>query len=633
VKQPVGLLAKATKARKRERFVPIGLKLIAIISLLLVAALGTMTFLATSFFTREVERSAKLNTLERAELIAQKLETQFNALGDRARLFASSLEGGISFGGTGAKLSSIFFEQDESLLGVCIARRTASGYAVDKIATDDERLALLGADPKAAELWLAAMQGRLEEAFAGQAAIANLSPQFRSPVLALALPYVMRRAGEADSVVVAFATMEQVQATLSSRELYSNMLTGPSGELIAHQDQALVLADASLRDSAIVKDSLTTSRDPKQLGYMEGGKRYLGSYKKILSGALTVFSVVDEKAALEAVYQIQRRNIFIVLIVLAMALILALAFSFTLTTPIKRLLAATDRIREGDYGIDIDVRNHDELGRLTLAFQDMGAGLAEREKIKTAFGKFVNKEVAERVMRDELSLGGETKEATVFFSDIRSFTAISERLSPHEVVEFLNDYMTRMVDCVNKTHGVVDKYIGDAIMAVWGVPYSVGNDTANAIDGALMMRAALAEYNASREGTAKPFLKIGCGINAGPVVAGQIGSLERMEYTVIGDAVNLASRIESLNKPFRTDILISQDAYERVEGLYAVEPMKRITVKGKAEPQQIYAVLGRLDDPDCPGTLDEVRTMVGWETGPIGNADADEHEEKFKILD
>jgi adenylate cyclase len=633
VKQPVGLLAKATKARKRERFVPIGLKLIAIISLLLVAALGTMTFLATTFFTREVERSAKLNTLERAELIAQKLETQFNALGDRERLFASSLEGGISFGGTGAKLNSIFFEQDESLLAVCIARRTESGYAVDKIATDDERLSRIGVDPKAANLWLAAMKDRLEEAFAGQTAIVNLSPSFQAPVLALALPYVMKRSGEADSVVVAFATMEQVQATLSSRELYSNMLTGHSGDVIAHQDLALVLAGASLRDSAIVKDSLTTSRDPKQLGYVEGGKRYLGSYKKILSGALTVFSVVDEKAALQAVYQIQRRNIFIVLIVLAIALILALLFSFTLTTPIKRLLAATDRIREGDYGISIDVRNHDELGRLTLAFQDMGAGLAEREKIKTAFGKFVNKEVAERVMRDELSLGGETKEATIFFSDIRSFTAMSEKLAPHEVVAFLNDYMTRMVACVDKTHGVVDKYIGDAIMAVWGVPYSVGNDTENAIDGALMMRAALTEYNASREGSSKPFIKIGCGINSGPVVAGQIGSLERMEYTVIGDAVNLASRIESLNKPFRTDILISQASYERVEGLYKVEPMKRITVKGKVEPQQIYAVIGRLGDPDCPATLDEVRKMVGWKTGPIANADADEHEEKFKIID
>ena len=170
-------------------------------------------------------------------------------------------------------------------------------------------------------------------------------------------------------------------------------------------------------------------------------------------------------------------------------------------------------------------------------------------------------------------------------------------------------------------------------MAVWGVPYSVGNDAANAIEGALMMRSALREYNASRAGTAKPFIKIGCGINSGPVVAGQIGSLERMEYTVIGDAVNLASRIESLNKPFRTDILVSQETYGRLKGLYKAVPMKRIAVKGKAEPQQIYAILGKLGDPGCPATLDDLRRLVGWETGPIADLDADEHEEKFKILE
>ena len=513
------------------------------------------------------------------------------------------------------------------------AERRGLKYYVQKYASSQDRLAAIGADGGDAKSWIAGMGSCLDEAFAGAPAACNVSPEFGSPVFALAVPYVMRAAGSADSVVVAFESLGQVETSLASRELYVNMLTGSGGEVIAHPDGNLVLAAGSLRESPIVRDSLSSSVDLKQMGYVEGGKRYLGSYKRILSGALTVFSVVDEGAALAAVYQIQRRNIFIALIVLAVALILALFFSRTLTTPIKRLVAATARIREGDYRVSVDVANRDELGRLTTAFREMGEGLAERERIKSAFGKFVNKEVAERVARGEVSLGGETKEATIFFSDIRSFTEISENLSPHEVVEFLNDYMTRMVACVNTTHGVVDKYIGDAIMAVWGAPYSVGNDTENAVNGALMMRRALAEYNASREGTTKPFIKIGCGINSGNIVAGQIGSLERMEYTVIGDAVNLASRIESLNKPFRTDILVSEESYGRVAGIFKVEPMKKITVKGKARPQQIYAVLGRLDDPACPDCLDTVRRMVGWEVGPVEDVDAEAHEEKFKILE
>jgi len=190
-----------------------------------------------------------------------------------------------------------------------------------------------------------------------------------------------------------------------------------------------------------------------------------------------------------------------------------------------------------------------------------------------------------------------------------------------------------MVQCVNETHGVVDKFIGDAIMAVWGAPVSHGNDTENALNGALMMRKALMEFNKGRGGDKKPIIKIGCGINTGPVLAGQIGSSERMEYTVIGDAVNLASRIEALNKPFGTDILISTDTYNEIKDIFRVEPMQKIKVKGKSEPQQIYAVLGRLDDPSAPKTLEDLREMLGIEMkGKPTEEAGEEGEVKYEIL-
>jgi len=265
----------------------------------------------------------------------------------------------------------------------------------------------------------------------------------------------------------------------------------------------------------------------------------------------------------------------------------------------------------------------------------MGQGLEEREKIKDAFGKFVNKEIAERVLRGEVALGGERKEVAIFFSDIRNFTSISEKLEPEEVVEFLNEYMTRMVNCVNGTRGVVDKFMGDAIMAVWGAPVSTGNDTEHAIDAALAMRRELLNFNAGRGGDKKPVINIGCGINTGSVLAGQIGSEERMEYTVIGDAVNLASRIESLNKPFGTDILISEDSYRLVKEIYQVVPMQKITVKGKADPQQIFAVLGRKDDTSAPKTIDELRTILGSKEQPFRRRRDDPPEEdvKYEILE
>jgi len=207
----------------------------------------------------------------------------------------------------------------------------------------------------------------------------------------------------------------------------------------------------------------------------------------------------------------------------------------------------------------------------------------------------------------ELDLGGESKECAVCFSDIRGFTPMSEKLSAEKVVSFLNDYFKHMVRCVNETHGIVDKFIGDAIMSVWGALKSYGNDSENAVNACLMMRKVLIDFNKKR----KEKIQIGCGINTGRVIAGQIGSDEKLEYTVIGDAVNLASRIESLNKTFATDILITDNTYKHVRNTFSCIKMDDIKVKGKSKPVTVYAVLGHANDADCPSSLNELRRLVG----------------------
>ena len=191
----------------------------------------------------------------------------------------------------------------------------------------------------------------------------------------------------------------------------------------------------------------------------------------------------------------------------------------SITTPVKALASASKKIANGDFKINLTAHTHDEIGLLTTSFTQMGNAL-------DTFGRFTNKLIAVKAMKGEITLGGETKTATLFFSDIRSFTAISEKLSAEEVVFFLNDYMTRMVTCVEKTGGTVDKFIGDAVMAHWGAASSTGSvksDALNSVRTALMMRAALQEFNTGRGGDKKPIIRIGCGINTGSVVAGQIG--------------------------------------------------------------------------------------------------------------
>jgi adenylate cyclase len=186
-------------------------------------------------------------------------------------------------------------------------------------------------------------------------------------------------------------------------------------------------------------------------------------------------------------------------------------------------------------------------------------------------------------MRGEIKPGGLPKHATIFFSDIRGFTEKSENFThvfggeaPGRIVRWLNAYFTRMVECVVETGGVVDKFIGDAVMAHWGTAYTAGSpekDAFNCVKAALRMRRALLEMNKDRKAddAANPPIRIGCGINTGMVIAGQIGSDERMEYTVIGDPVNLASRTEALNKPLGTDILITEDTYTLIGKYFITE--------------------------------------------------------------
>jgi adenylate cyclase len=366
------------------------------------------------------------------------------------------------------------------------------------------------------------------------------------------------------------------------------------------------------------------------------GKRYFGAFSSVSQGY--VITRIEEAVVFEGIAATTRRNLYLAGAVLFLAVILVWFFSKTISGPVKLLAAAAGRIKEGEFEISLPVQSADEIGFLTASFTEMGRGLAERERLKDTFGRFTNPAVAERAMRGELSLGGETKEVTVFFSDIRSFTAISEKLNPHEIVEFLNGYLTRMVDCVDKTGGVVDKFIGDAVMALWGASLSAGSpaqDALNCVKAALLMCASLYEYNKGRGGDKNPFVRIGCGINTGEVVAGQIGSSRRMDYTVIGDTVNLASRTEALNKPLGTDILITENTWNLIGGCLITKEMPPVTVKGKEKPVRLFAVINLKapagSEQKKPATLTELRKLLRISAPDLRKVEVNAEEQKYKI--
>ena len=220
--------------------------------------------------------------------------------------------------------------------------------------------------------------------------------------------------------------------------------------------------------------------------------------------------------------------------------------------------------------------------------------LRERDRVRDLLGKVVSREVATELLRKDVTLGGEERAVTVLFSDLRNFTSMSELLSPQEMLGVLNRYFTRMSAIVETHGGVVDKYMGDALMALFGAPLGHPNDADRAIQTALEMTEALDDLNRQWHQRGLPTIGVGIGINTDVVVAGNMGSETRLNYTVIGDGVNLASRLEELTKTpgYEARIIISGSTLAAARERYRTRRLGEVAVKGKQKPTEIFALLG-----------------------------------------
>ena len=313
------------------------------------------------------------------------------------------------------------------------------------------------------------------------------------------------------------------------------------------------------------------------------------------AGVPNRFSVV---AALDMtrIRGVVRRNLALTIGVLVGAALIAIVMGARLASLMSRALArlngAYKNVERDEYTHVEGVKTGDEIELLATGFNSMVDGLRERDKLRATMGKYMTQSVMDHLMSGKVELGGESLMVTILFSDIRSFTSISETMTAHELVKLLNEYFTEMVTVVMEEGGVVDKYIGDAIMAVFGAPVPKPDDARRAVRAAVRMRLALVALNARLVARGDSPLKTGVGLHTGEVVAGNIGSEKRMEYTVIGDAVNLASRLESSTKELGTDILISDDTHALIGDEFETRAVREITVKGRAKPVLVYEVLG-----------------------------------------
>jgi len=604
----------------------IGAKLITIITFIVLISLGSIITLVSWLVYEDLRIAAEGNNFEANRRSAAAAELTFENIFSSSSILLRTITAVGTQSVLARESADFFFERNPQVAFLFFT----NGAQTEELLINERFFDSNEIDATLANSYRDAHRTTLQRAATGETILLNAAPHFTAPVLALFFPWHNGGGG------VLFAPAELNDSFgLGTNQSY---LINDLGDILIHPDFEQVRTGVNAADRKFTQYIWNNeARNAQTLYTGEDGIRYFGAFTKLNIAGAVVITTIEHAKVFEGIAATTRRNIYLTVAVLSISIILIWFFSKTISLPLKALTAAARIIEGGAFEVSLRPKGHDEIGVLTASFQRMCAALS-------IFGRFTHRDIAVRAMRGEIKPGGSPKHATIFFSDIREFTAISENFTKtfgdeasDRIVHWLNEYFTCMIECVEKTGGVVDKFIGDSIMAHWGTASTSGSvrrDAYNCIAAALMMRKELYLMNKNRKSAepGSPRIRIGCGINTGMVTAGQIGSETRMEYTVIGDPVNLASRVESLNKPLGTDILITEDTWSLVKKRFITEEMPPVMVKGKENPVRIFAVINFAKSKNGPWSLGKVRKLLGIKTPDISKVDVNIDEKKHTII-
>jgi class 3 adenylate cyclase len=426
-----------------------------------------------------------------------------------------------------------------------------------------------------------------------------VSPMFKRYVLSLAVPVRGPDGGIRGALTARYDIQQEFGDLLAPARFGTTgyvVLLDQGGRILAHPDSALIGQDLSSYPA--VQGALDGRRGWVRAMNRAGVER-LFVYQPLENPATVarkpwvLLTEVDPDEAL-APFAALHTQFLLALVALAVAcLLVASQVAFSIRGPLARLFRFAKAVRGGDLTQRAQITGRDEIAELATALNEMVQGLQERDRVKEIFGRYLTKDISERVLKGEVRLGGERRRVTILLSDIRDFTSMSERMAPEEVVSFLNDYFSEMVDAVFEHGGVLDKFIGDGMLAVFGSLDDEPDHGRRAVQAALRMKVILAKLNEERAVAGRPPISIGIGIHTDDVIVGNIGSRRRLEYTVIGDGVNTCSRVEALNKEFGTTILITEATYAEVSQEFECRLMPETSLRGKTKALRVYEVVSR----------------------------------------
>ncbi len=426
---------------------------------------------------------------------------------------------------------------------------------------------------------------------------AYYSPAFKRQILMMYVP-VADAAGKLRLMISArFDLATQFKNLIGSAKFNQSgyaVLVDGEGQIVAHPDLARL--DSNVKDYAAVQAAWQTRGVGSLVARNNEGVSKLFVYRAIKNPATmaqqpwVLLTEVDRDEELAGLRRLRRELAAGLALVLIGSLLIAHQVSRSVSEPLRQLGEFAKRIGSGDLTSRATISGRDVSGRLSASLNEMANGLQERDHVKEVFGRYIATQVSDKILKGQVNLGGESKRISILFSDIRNFTGMSEAMTPQQVVAFLNDYFSEMVDAVFENGGVLDKFIGDGLMAVFGA-LDEPDHQKHAVQTALRMKALLGKINGTRGMHGLPPIAIGVGIHTDEVIVGNIGSRKRLEYTVVGDGVNTSSRLQGLNKEFGTTILISETTYAAVKADFECRQMPEAQLRGKTKNLMFYEVI------------------------------------------
>ena len=593
--------AIAERASRIRR--PIGVKLVVIISFLLVFAVGSVTYAVSYFMTQDTRSNAEENNLAINSRTASDTENRINSAVASVTMFLDLLANSSSNENSVRSIEKLFFDRNKDIVAVYYSRPTSDETAEEAsgiLFTSEAFLVSHEIEKETVASYMEQEEESAQKAKNGTFEILNATPFFNIPLISLFCPLSTLNG---DGFVAFLYSTEEIGESFASGSINQSFLVNNDGIVLVHSDLEKMNSGADESESEIVKEMVASKSNNGQIPYRdENGDEYIGAFRKLGIGNGGVITIVKTSVILEGVKRITYRNLLIMAFIIAISILIIYFFAKSLSRPLKRLTEVVNEVNRGNFNTDLfselNLKRKDEIGVLERSTKNEG-------EILTTVSRLTNKGVTKAVITKQIDFEPHLKDITVFFSDIRGFTAISDGFkkrfgerSAAEIISFLNDYMSRMVTCINKTGGIVDKFEGDAIMAAWGVLRNddlnwekmsetsvtrilreeahadyVKADALSAITCCVAMRYSLMKYNKDAEAFTKehehdplakykPHIQIGAGLNSGRATVGFMGSFDKMEFTSIGDSVNFASRAEASNKPCGTDILITQDTYD-----------------------------------------------------------------------